>query len=101
MTVRNGITKLLKTSNKVENVFYVSERDKGDYNNLHAHMLIGTNTDMTYKEVKYGLGNVSVGDYQPIYDSEDFCRCIFKHFRKECWLRHIIQIHKLKTFLSF
>ena len=27
-------------------------------------MLIGTNTDLTYKEVKYGLGNVSVGDYQ-------------------------------------
>ena len=56
MTVRNWITKLLKNSNKVENVFYVTERDKGDYNNLHAHMLIGTNTDMTYKEVKYGLG---------------------------------------------
>ena len=62
---------LLKTSNKVENIFYVSERDNEDYNNLHAHMLIGTNTDMTYKEVKYGLGNVSVGDYQPIYDSGD------------------------------
>ena len=27
MTVRNWITKLLKTSNKVENVFYVSERE--------------------------------------------------------------------------
>ena len=25
-------------------------------------MLIGTNTDMTYQEVKYGLGNVSVGE---------------------------------------
>ena len=73
---------LLKTSNKVENVFYVSERDKGDYNNLHAHMLIGTNTDMTYKEVKYGLGNVSVGDYQPIYDSEDVCKYVSKHIGK-------------------
>ena len=82
MTVRNRITKLLKTSNKVENVFYVSERDKGDYNNLHAHMLIGTNTDMTYKEVKYGLGNVSVGDYQPIYDSEDVCKYVSKHIGK-------------------
>ena len=49
----------------MEQTFYVSERDKGDYNNLHVHMLIGTNTDMTYKEVKYGLGNVSVADYQP------------------------------------
>jgi hypothetical protein len=69
MTVRNKIIKLLKTSNKVENIFYVSERDKGDYNNLHAYTLIGTNTDMPYKEVKYGLGNISVGDYQPIYYS--------------------------------
>jgi hypothetical protein len=82
MTVRNWITKLLKNSNKVENVFYVTERDKGDYNNLHAHMLIGTNTDMTYKEVKYGLGNVSVGDYQPIYDSEDVCKYVSKHIGK-------------------
>ena len=82
MTVRNWITKLLKTSNKVENVFYVTERDKGDYHNLHAHMLIGTNTDMTYKEVKYGLGNVSVGDYQPIYDSEDVCKYVSKHIGK-------------------
>ena len=82
MTVRNWITKLLKRSNKVENVFYVTERDKGDYHNLHAHMLIGTNTDMTYKEVKYGLGNVSVGDYQPIYDSEEVCKYVSKHIGK-------------------
>ena len=82
MTVRNWITKLLNRSNKVDNVFYVTERDKGDYNNLHAHMLIGTNTDMTYKEVKYGLGNVSVGDYQPIYDSEDVCKYVSKHIGK-------------------
>ena len=82
MTVRNWITKLLKKSNKVENVFYVTERDKGDYNNLHAHMLIGTNTDMTYNEVKYGLGNVSVGDYQPIYYSEDVCKYVSKHIGK-------------------
>ena len=82
MTVRNWITKLLKNSNKVESVFYVTERDKGDYNNLHAHMLIGTNTDMTYKEVKYGLGNVSVGDNQPIYDSEDVCKYVSKHIGK-------------------
>ena len=82
MTVRNWITKLLNRSNKVDNVFYVTERDKGDYHNLHAHMLIGTNTDMTYKEVKYGLGNVSVGDYQPIYDSEDVCKYVSKHIGK-------------------
>jgi len=66
MTVRNWITKLLKSSNIVEQAFYVTERDKGDYNNLHAHILIGTNTDMSYQEVKFGMGNVSVVDYQPI-----------------------------------
>ena len=59
------------------------ERDKGDYNNLHVHMLIGTNTDMTYQEVKYGMGNVSVGDYQPIYDSEAVCKYVTKHIGKD------------------
>ena len=83
MTVRNWITKLLKASNKVEQVFYASERDKGDCNNLHVHMLIGTNTDMTYQEVKYGMGNVSVGDYQPIYDSEAVCKYVTKHIGKD------------------
>ena len=83
MTVRNWITKLLKTSNKVENLFYFTERDKGDYHNLHAHMLIGTNTDMTCKEVKYRLGNVSVVDYQPIYDKVEVCKYVVKHFGKD------------------
>ena len=83
MTVRKWITKLLKTSNKVENVFYVTERDKGDYNNLHVHMLIGTNTDMSYQDVRHGLGNVSVGDYQPIYDSVEVCKYVTKHIVKD------------------
>ena len=68
ITGRNWLTKLLQRSNKVEQAFFVTKRDKGDYNKLHAHILIGTSTDMTYQEVKYGMGNVSVGDYQPIYD---------------------------------
>ena len=83
MTVRNWLTKLLQRSNKVEQVFYSSERDKGDYNNLHVHMLIGTNTVMSYQEVRYGLGNVSVGDYQPIYDSEQVCKYVTKHIGKD------------------
>ena len=83
MTARNWITKLLNNSNKVEQVFYSAERDKGDYNNLHVHMLIGTNTDMTYHEVRYGMGNVSVGDYQPIYDSEAVCKYVTKHIGKD------------------
>ena len=53
MTVRNWLTKLLRRSNKVEQAFFVTERDKGDYNNLHVHMLIGTNTDMSYQEVTW------------------------------------------------
>jgi len=83
MTVRNWIEKLFNNSNKVEQVFFVTERDKGDYKNLHAHMLIGTNTDMTYREVRYGLGNLSVGDYQPIYDSEAVCKYVTKHIGKD------------------
>ena len=82
MTVRNWLTKLLKSSNKVEQAFYISERDKGDYSNLHVHMLIGTNTDMSYQELKYGLGSVSVGDYQPVYDNEQVCKYVTKHIGK-------------------
>jgi len=83
MTVRNWLTKLLYRSNKVEQAFFVSERDKGDYNNKHVHILIGTNTDMTYQEMRYGLGNISVGDYQPIYDSEAVCKYVTKHIGKD------------------
>ena len=83
MTVRNWLTKLLTRSIKVEQTFFISERDKGDCNNLHVHMLIGINTDMTYQEVKYGMGNVSVGDYQPIYDSEAVCKYVTKHIGKD------------------
>ena len=45
-------------------------------------MLIGTNTNMSYQEVRYGLGNVSVGDYQTIYDSEQVCKYVTKHIGK-------------------
>ena len=53
MIVKNWHTMLLRRSNKVEQAFFVSKRDKADYNNLHFYMLIGTNTDMGYQEVKY------------------------------------------------
>ena len=55
MTMRNWLTTPLLCSNKVEQTFFVTERDKGDYNNLHAHMLIGTNIDMSYQEVRNRL----------------------------------------------
>ena len=82
-TVRNWIEKLFNRSYKVEKVFFVSERDKGDWNNLHVHMLLDTNTDMTYKEVRYGLGNISVGDYQIVYDQDEVCKYFTKHIGKD------------------
>jgi len=82
-TVRDWIDKLFSRSNKVEKVFFVSERDKGDYNNLHVHMLLDTNTDMTYKEIRYGLGNISVGDYQIVYDQDEVCKYVTKHIGKD------------------
>jgi hypothetical protein len=38
---------------------------------------------MTYQEVEYEMGNVSVGDYQPIYDSEAVCKYVTKHIEKD------------------
>ena len=46
-------------------------------------MLIGTNTDMSYQEVRYGLGNVSVRDCQPIYDSDEVYKYLTKHIGKD------------------
>ncbi len=83
MTVRNWINKLYKRSVKVDNVFFVSERDKGDYSNQHVHMLLDTNTDMTYKEIRYGLGNISVGDYQPVYNNEVVVDYVTKYIGKD------------------
>ena len=83
MTVRKWLEKLFDRTYKIDNVFYVSERDKGDYNNLHVHMLLDTNTDITYKEVRYGLGNISVGDYQIVYDQDEVCKYITKHIGKD------------------
>ena len=82
-TVRDQVDKLFSRSYKVDKVFFVSERDKGDWNNLHVHMLLDTNTDMTYKEVRYGLGNISVGDYQPVYNNEEVCKYVTKHIGKD------------------
>ena len=43
----------------------------GGHTNKHVHMLIDTNTDMTFKEIGFGLGNVSVKYYQPIIYEKD------------------------------
>ena len=58
VTLSFYIQKVLLDKEKLElkNIFYVSESDKGDHTNKHVHMLIDTNTDMTYKEIGFGLG---------------------------------------------
>ena len=38
---------------------------------------------MTYKEIRFGLGNVSVGYNQPIYDKDKVYKYVVKHFGKD------------------
>jgi hypothetical protein len=38
---------------------------------------------MTHKKVKYWMGNLSVGDYQPIYDCEALWKYVTKHIGKD------------------
>ena len=47
-TVSTWIDKLSCNSTIVEKIFYVSDRDKGDYNNNHDNMLIDNNSSITY-----------------------------------------------------
>ena len=83
MTALNWINILVSSIYKLENVFYLSESDKGDHTNKHEDMLIDTNTDVTYKEIRFGLGDPSVGYYQPIYDKDEVCKYVVKQFGKD------------------
>ena len=60
-------------------VFYVVENDKADISSKHVHMLIDCNANMTYKEIRFGLGNISVGDYQEVKDKSYLCSYVTKH----------------------
>ena len=71
-TVSSWTDKLYGNSLKVDKVFYVAERDKGDYSNNHVHMLIDTNSSITYPELRNALGDISVGDYQEVYGKLKF-----------------------------
>ena len=97
-TVSSWINKLYSNSHKVEKVFYVSERDKGDYRNNHVHMLIDSNADITYPELRKALGDINVGDYQEIYHQEQVCKYVTKHIDKgvdyELTFRHNIPSNK-------
>ena len=97
-TVSSWINKLYSNSHKVDKVFYVSERDKGDYRNNHVHMLIDSNADITYPELRNALGDINVGDYQEIYHQEQVCKYVTKHIDKgvdyELTFRHNIPSNK-------
>ena len=55
-------------NNKVDKVFYIVERDVGDWSNKHVHMLLETNQSIDYKETRSSLGKVAVGDFKEIKD---------------------------------
>ena len=97
-TVSSWIDKLYGNSLKVDKVFYVTERDKGDYRNNHVHMLIDTNSSITYPELRHALGDISVGDYQEVYDRALVCKYVTKHIDKgvdyELTFRHNIPSNK-------
>ena len=93
-TVSSWIDKLYGNSSKVDKVFYVSERDKGDYSNKHVHMLLETNSSITYPELRNALSYINIGDFQEVYNRELACKYVTKHLDKgvdyELTFRHNI-----------
>lgn len=81
-TVSSWTQRLYGNSSKVDNIFYVTERDKGDYFNTHVHMLLETNSSITYPELRHALGGINVGDYQEIKDKHLVCKYVTKHIHK-------------------
>ena len=81
-TVSSLIDRLYGNSSKVDKIFYVAERDKGDYSNTHVHMLLETNSSITYPELRHALGDINVGDYKRIYDRALVCKYVTKHIDK-------------------
>ena len=82
-TVSSWIDKLYANSSKVDKIFYAAERDKGDYSNKHVHMLLETNSSITYPELKHALGDINVGDYQEVYDKTLVCKYVTKYIDKD------------------
>lgn len=81
MTVRGWMNKLYKQSS-VTKVFYVTERDIGDWTSTHTHALVASNTEMSYKDFKKNI-NCSVGDYQIVNDSEGVTKYVTKFVDKK------------------
>ena len=79
----NWSNRLLK-NNKVDKVFYVVERDKGDWTNKHVHMLVGTNRAMSFYETRTALGSIAVGDYQLIDNPKAVTNYVSKWIDRDC-----------------
>ncbi|MDC3341373.1 hypothetical protein OAV50_02685 [Flavobacteriaceae bacterium] len=69
---------------KVNTVFYIVERDKGDWLNKHVHMLLETSADMTYKETRTAFGNIAIGDYDLITDRTAVTTYVTKWIGNDC-----------------
>lgn len=77
-TVERWCDRLFIAHMTVNRIFWVSERDKGDMHNKHVHMLIETNENLSYKEIRTGLGEIAVGNYQEIYSVPEVCKYVTK-----------------------
>ncbi|MDA0779485.1 MAG: hypothetical protein O2810_01105 [Bacteroidetes bacterium] len=79
----NWSNRLLK-NNKVDKVFYVVERDKGDWTNKHVHMLVETNSTMSFYETRTALGGIAVGDYELIDNPKAVTNYVTKWIDRDC-----------------
>lgn len=61
----------------------IGESEGGDYANTHVHMLLETNSSVTYPELRHALGDINVGDYQEVYDKNLVCKYVTKHIDKD------------------
>ena len=71
-------------NHKVDKVFYVVERDIGDWSNKHVHMLLETNQEIKYHETRAYLGNIAVGDFQYIKDKKAVSHYVSKWIEYDC-----------------
>ena len=83
LTSMNWAKRILNNT-KVDKVFYVVERDKGDITNSHVHMLLETNKTMSYSEARKALGNISVGDYSFIDNPKAVTNYVTKWIDRDC-----------------
>ena len=70
-------SKRLVKAPQIEKLFFIVERDKGDMNSKHVHMLLDTTTDISSGLVKE-YSKVAVGDFQKIYDKRYLCNYVSK-----------------------